>query len=102
MSEIRVHPRLSAASPLDLGPLTRLLLQREEDGRAGMTLATSDVRALVDEIQRLNHLVVQARQKAYLASLALLDHDLDRVRICLDSIASPPADDAHSSPPGRG
>ncbi len=84
-----LRPHLSAAAPLNLGPITRLLVQHEEDRRVGMILTTSDIRALVDEIQRLGHLLVHARQRAYLASLALLDHDLDRVRICLDSIACP-------------
>lgn len=72
---------------LNLGPITRLLIQREDDQRAGMTLSTSDVRAMVDEIVRLSRVMLQAREYAYAARLALLDHDLTLVRTSLDQIA---------------
>ncbi len=72
---------------LDLGPITRILIQHEEDRRAGMTLSTSDVRAMVDEIVRLSRAVLQAREYAHSAGLALLDHDLPKVRRFLSQIA---------------
>ena len=97
---------------LNLGPITRVLVQHEEDHRAGMTLSTSDVRAMINEIGRLNHAVVVARQYAYLAGLALLDHDLPKVRRFLDAIAagrdpSSPADpgglpSSHGLSPNKG
>ena len=72
---------------LNLGPITRILVQHEDDRRTGLTMATSDVRAMVDEIVRLSRAVLQARECAHFAGLALLDHDLPKVRRFLDAIA---------------
>jgi hypothetical protein len=66
MTELTTHNSQLKTS-LDLGPITRLLVQCEDDHRAGLTMATSDVRAMVDEIVRLSHVVLQAREYAYAA-----------------------------------
>ncbi len=70
------HTR-SAGLPakLDLGPVVRILRQREDDKRAGMTMATSDVRAMVDAIAKLDEALAWAQTQAHLAHMALLDHD---------------------------
>lgn len=64
---------------LDLAPLTRILEQREDEHRTELTLAISDVRALVTEIEQLRLALHECRNWAGHGHLALLDHDLRMV-----------------------
>jgi len=87
LSPFPISPSAALEPKLNLGPITRILIQREDDQRAGMTLSISDVRAMVDEITRLSRAVLQAREYAHDAILALLDHDLPKIRGFLNQIA---------------
>lgn len=82
---------------LDLGPVTRLLEAREDDGRAGMTLSTSDVRALVDQVGSLRQLVDWQRQQARLVHMALLEDDVALADECARRVA----DDAQLTATGH-
>jgi len=94
----------ATAANLDLGPVVRILQQREDDKRAGMTLSTSDVRAMVDQINRLSYsveeyakLVVWQRQQARLTHMALQEHDIELADECARRVA----DDANLTAAGR-
>ncbi len=94
----------ATAANLDLGPVVRILQQREDDKRAGMTLSTSDVRAMVDQINRLSYsveeyakLTVWQRQQAHLVHMALLENDVGLADECARRVA----DDATLTPAGH-
>ena len=71
----------------NLGPMVRILVQHEEDKRAGMTLSTSDVRAMVDEIGALRGLLAWQRQQAHLMHIALLENDVALADECARRVA---------------
>lgn len=87
----------------DLGPVTRILQQHEDGERTGMTLSTSDVRAMVNEINSLakgvrecQKLITWQREQARLAHMALLENDV----ALADELARRVVDDPSLTPAG--
>lgn len=94
----------ATAGSLDLGPLIRVLMQHEAGDRTGMVLSTSDVRAIVDQINRLSYsveeyakLTVWQRQQARRTHMALLENDVALADECARRVA----DDATLTAVGR-
>ncbi len=92
----RMQPINWQGMTANLGPVVRILQQREADERAGITLSTSDVRMLVNEIRQLGALVTWAREQARLAHMALLENDV----ALADEFARRVADDPDLTPAG--
>ena len=87
----------------NLGPVVRILRQHEDDKSAGMMLSTSDVRAMVDEINSLakdvrecQRLIAWQKEQARLTHMALLENDV----ALADEFARRVADDANLTPAG--